>query len=111
MKNIMICLVFLLFSATLTAQTVTISIEIPSAISLDVVDAFAWRHDYVDKKEITGGTEESPVYETKGAFAKRIVRQMIRSTYISYMEQAASRAAGASAATTAGTSAKTITIQ
>ncbi len=112
MKQIIIGTILGLFASTLLwAQTVTISIEIPSAVAGDVVDAFAWRYDYDDKKEIVGGTEESPVYETQPAFAKRIVRQMIRDTYIVYMEQAASKAAGAEAATTAGTAAQTITIQ
>lgn len=96
-------------------MAVMIEISIPTEIVGDVVDAFAWRHNYDRNKELISGTIGSdvdpPVYETEVAFAKRRVRLMIVSTYVSYMEEVASRGAGAAASVTASTAAEAVVVQ
>lgn len=108
-------LLFLLFAASATAQDLVVELTVPQAIAADIRDAFAWRFDYDRNKLLLSGDPDAEpptaVYETKTAFAKRQIKQLIVITYVNYKTEQAAKEAAAEAGIEAEADAATITVQ
>lgn len=62
----------------------TITLSIPDAAVTDVIDAMAWRYNYTTNKTVG---------ETKAQFAKRMLIEFTKTTYVDYLARIASDAA------------------